>query len=736
MPMSRFSRINCIWRKELLDTLRDRRTVIAMVLVPMVLYPALMLGSLQALEVQVSYLVAEKYTVAVASPEVERWLRGTLESDPARRGDETGTQPSTPSLADGSQASPPGKRGVENARASAGQSPPEYDIRVAADPAAEVGKGAHAALVVDGALPQPDSHGTCTISVMFDDSDIRGQIAARGLTEVLKRANAELLAQRLRSMQLAATFNLPIQVAEWNIATPEQMSGSVLGQIVPLILIIMTITGAIYPAIDLTAGERERNTLETLMVAPVPTVDLIAGKFIVVTMIGLLSAVLNLLSVGGTIYLGGVGSLLTQGREMILPLHALPWVLVLLVPLAVLFSALLLAVCSFARSFKEAQNYIVPVMMAGLIPGVVGVLPGTRLEGPILIVPVANIVVLIRELFRDSYNYEAIVWVLLSTSLYAGAAVAVAAKLFGQEAVLFADAGSVRTLFQRRYFKPRAVPSAAHALLVATIVFSLNFFIQQELARSGFNRGMAFLTSVSLTIVVLVAVFPWLATVYTRVNPLTTFALKLPDARAWLAAVCFGCSTWVLVLSWLHVQNHYFPMDRAVQQALARELAWLGDTDPWVLVFFLALVPAIAEELFYRGYVLSGLRPALGRWGAVAVAAIAFALMHHSAHRLISTALLGVLFGLLVTRYGAIWPAMLAHFLHNGITVMMGQQTPLRQLLEAMGYPGDSNAAPPGWWVLAATGLLLVGLALCIRMPARGTLSASPSLAEIGTAKR
>ena len=102
-----------------------------------------------------------------------------------------------------------------------------------------------------------------------------------------------------------------------------------------------------------------------------PTVDLIAGKFVVVTLIGLMSAVLNLISVGGTIYLAGVGSMLSPGTEFVIPLSALPWILLLLIPMAVMFSATLLAVCSFARSFKEAQNYIVPVMLAAMIPGVV-----------------------------------------------------------------------------------------------------------------------------------------------------------------------------------------------------------------------------------------------------------------------------------------------------------------------------------------------------------------------------
>ena len=375
--MSRYSRINTIWRKELADTLRDRRTLVAMVLVPLVLYPALMLGSLQAFEVQVANLVTEEYNVAVETEEASRWLRRLIDNDPARRDPGAGkaaevlVEEDLPAESDSQQVVQNAMKGggAESAKSGVYSNPPEYKIWIVKDISKAVIDGVvHAGVRLEGEPPLPGGQGSTDVVVAFDESDIRSEIAATGVRGVLDRANMMMLLQRLRDKNLDTDFIAPIAVADWNVASAERMAGSVLGTIVPLILIVMTITGAVYPAIDLTAGERERGTLETLMVAPVPTVDLIAGKFIVVTLIGLLSAVLNLLSVGGTIYFGGVGSMLTQGKDFVFPLSALPWILLLLIPLAVMFSAMLLAVCSFARSFKEAQNYIVPVMLAGMIP--------------------------------------------------------------------------------------------------------------------------------------------------------------------------------------------------------------------------------------------------------------------------------------------------------------------------------------------------------------------------------
>ena len=710
--------------------------MVAMVLVPMVLYPALMLGSLQAFEVQVAGLVTEEYDIAVETEEVRRWLRRLIDSDPARQ---TSAAPAAAEeLVEESRQEPEfgedkdkpslKRSGVQTAKSGVYVNPPEYKIWVRDDVPEQVLEGVvHAGVFIDGELAAPGGIGSTRVLVAYDESDIRSEIAAAGVQGILDRANMQLLLQRLDARNLEVSFVRPIASEELNIAPSERMTGAMLGTIIPLILIVMTITGAIYPAIDLTAGERERGTLETLMVAPVPTVDLIAGKFVVVTLIGLLSAVLNLLSVGGTIYFGGLGSMLTQGSELVFPLSALPWIMLMLIPLAVMFSALLLAVCSFARSFKEAQNYVVPVMLAGMIPGVIGILPGTRLEGAIVIMPVANIVVLTRELFLGRFDYAAIFLVVLSTSLYAGAAVAAAAKLFGQEAVLFADSGSVKTVFQRRSFKPRAVPSAAQALLVITIAYSLNFYIQQAIGKSGLSEGLRYLNAVALTIIVVFAIGPWFAARYMRVNLTSAFKLHAPDPRGFLAALCFGCSTWVLVLRWLEIQKRFLPMDSNVVRAIDQQLAWLMEVDPWTLVFFLGAVPALCEELFFRGYALSGLRASLGKTGSVIVVAVAFGMTHYSAMRLVPTAALGLLLGLLVVRYRSIWPAMLAHFMHNAISLTANHADALKPWLVSLGYPDAPGDTIPTSWVLAAGALIVVGILICFMSPRRLEQNEAPA---------
>jgi membrane protease YdiL (CAAX protease family) len=277
----------------------------------------------------------------------------------------------------------------------------------------------------------------------------------------------------------------------------------------------------------------------------------------------------------------------------------------------------------------------------------------------------------------------------------------------------------VRTVFQRRFFKPRAVPTAAQALLVVVLVYSLNFYLQQAIAKSGLSEGLRYLNAVALTIIVLFAVGPWFAVRYMRVNPTATFKLGAPDARGLLAGLCFGCSTWLLALWWHRIQQQLLPMDSNVARMLEQQFAWLMEVNPLTLVFFLALVPALCEELFFRGYALSGLRGSLGKGGAVAVVAVAFGMTHYSAHRLVTTTALGLLLGLLVIQYRSIWPAMLAHFLHNAISITATHPDGLKPWLLRMGFSDEPTAGLPTAWVIGAAALMTIGVLICLISPRR-----------------
>jgi ABC-2 type transport system permease protein/sodium transport system permease protein len=370
-------RIHTIYSKELIDILRDHRTLIAMVVVPIVLYPLLMLGSVQAVSFQAAGIEEEALVVAVINENQGQNLKKLVDADRAalRRG---------PSVEHSKSISNDEPKPIEEDKLqiSLAGSVEEVDRLIRE-------RRVHIGVVFDRDELFDAPNVQNKVQWRYDKEDVRSAAAKIRLEEMIARVKQRTVDERKAAARLPETFDEPFAIETVDLSSPP----SILGQILPLILVLMTITGAIYPAIDLTAGERERGTLESLMASPVPVIDLIVGKFLVVTTVALMGAALNLASVTATVYFGGFGQLIAStGGSM--PMGTMFFILLALVPFAVLMSAIMIAVCSFARTFKEAQNYVTPVILAVLIPGGIAALPATRLEGVMLVMPVGNMVLL------------------------------------------------------------------------------------------------------------------------------------------------------------------------------------------------------------------------------------------------------------------------------------------------------------------------------------------------------
>src|SRR5207249_5625526 len=253
-------------------------------------------------------------------------------------------------------------------------------------------------------------------------------------------AAAGALMRRDRSIAPAGATRHPL--------VQREAAGAVsLATLVPLVLILMTITGAVYPAIDLTAGERERGTLEALMAAPVPRLGVLIAKYIAVVTVAMLTAVINLTAMTVTVASSGLWTFFFGNQGS--PAEAILAVLLLLILFSMFFAAVLLLVTSFARSFKEAQAYVVPLMVVCLAPGFMSVMPGLELNWLMSVVPLANIVLLARDVLEGD---APLLWgavAVISTVLYGGLALALAARVFGSDAILYGSEGSWGDLFRR-----------------------------------------------------------------------------------------------------------------------------------------------------------------------------------------------------------------------------------------------------------------------------------------------
>lgn len=685
--------ILAIYRKELTETLRDRRTLMAMVVIPVVLYPVLMIGLFRAAESEITKAQAQEFTIEVPDGRTQNTLQELI--------DQTREQTDE-------QAGPPA-----NFKVVVGSTPPQ-----------QLGDEVQLLVNLDHSTDDDADTSRLQVRIQYTEININSSMAMEQLTRLLSQLNERMSRQKLQKL-LAQTDGRappelriesildPVEITTESTASRRERGGWALGQIIPVLLVMMIITGAIYPAIDLTAGERERGTLETLMTTPAPVMHLILGKFLVVATVGMVSGILNVASIAATMYFGGVSKMVTEQLPMEIPFSVFPIIILCMVPFAMLFAAVLIAVCSFARSFKEAQNYVMPVIICALIPAFAVIIPTVRLQGALLIVPVGNMVLLTKELFQGSYTTTMVLTVLLSTSLYAAAALAVATRLFGQEAVLFSDAGSYKAMLLRRYFKPTRLPGTAQALLVVALLFPASFYAQSMLAGAGIEDiGQLLKRLALLQFLGLFVLLPLAITWYSKASVSETFRLRLPPMRGWLAALLMGVSAWVLAHEFFVLQSRLFPPSEASMEYFAMLEQQLQAMPAWLVVLLMAAVPGLCEEWLFRGYLLSGLSGRFKKWSAIIIAGAIFGVFHFVVDKIPVTALLGILLGYFCWQTRSIWPGVVFHVLHNGLSIVLMRLESFTEWLGMNNDPAAATAHLPAKLLVPAAVLFIIGLAL------------------------
>ena len=480
--------------------------------------------------------------------------------------------------------------------------------------------------------------------------------------------------------------------------------------VIPLILILMTITGAVYPAIDLTAGERERGTLEILVAAPVPRLALLFAKYVSVVTVAVLTATVNLVMMMLTLQFSGLAQALAGDQELSVSTVLLVFGLLLL--FAAFFSAVLLALTSFARSFKEAQAYLIPLMLVSLAPGLVGMLPGLKLTGLYAVTPLLNIVLLGRDLFGGHASLSMAVVVVFSTLAYALAALAGAARIFGAESVLYSEQGSWSDLL-RRPAEPREAALPAGALLCLAFLFPLNFVVNSMLGADALDANTRLLLQVLGTLL-LFAVLPLLVAAWGRLRWSSAFNLRTASWLGLVGAVLLGIFLIPLVYELLAVLRDLgltFLSPGAEQQLQALVKSW-REQSPLAIGLAMAVIGA-AEEVFFRGYLFSALRRVGGARAAIVGSAVLFGLFHGVSifDRLLPSTLLGLILGWVCWRTGSIVPAMLLHASYDALWRLLAYYQ--KDLIELLGWETATHL-PWSWVAAGLVGVALgVGLILC-----------------------
>ncbi|HZM02534.1 MAG TPA: ABC transporter permease [Candidatus Saccharimonadales bacterium] len=393
--------IAIVYAKELRDLLRDRRTLISMVVVPVIVLPAIM----------ISLSFAATKIVGQARQEIPKiMLLGGADSP--RTVDALRALHAfqfVPSQADFTNL-------ISDKKIRAAlEIPPRFDEAV------EKGEPA-------------------VIRIYTYAGEMKSVLAAETLEQVLRQKRETIVSRRMAERHVAKELLTPFSIEKTNVASPKKVSGNLIGMILPYMVIIMCLTGAIYPAVDLTAGEKERGTMETLLCSPVARTDLVAAKGLVVLTVSLATAFLSVSANGlAVVVFSKVTSHAAKNPlpPMTLDPSSLVAVCVVMAPLAIFLSAAMLAIGLFARGSKEANSYMQPMLILAIVPAVAAALPGVELNYGLAFIPILNVSLASKEILTGTFHWNYLAVVFFSMCAYAVAAAGAAVAMFKRETVLF-----------------------------------------------------------------------------------------------------------------------------------------------------------------------------------------------------------------------------------------------------------------------------------------------------------
>ncbi|MEZ4748172.1 MAG: ABC transporter permease subunit [Calditrichia bacterium] len=391
-----------IFKKELTHTLRDRRTIITMIIFPLLLFPVIMTVITGVTQSQIQKAEAAKLQVAVianGNAQAQRLAQILADDD-----------------------------GIELQ-----QDVPEDSIR------SRILAGK-----LDGAFvfesqfdAQIDSFRAGNLQLFFKAAEnlsvLRNRLRSRA-----EDFEKQLLADRFSALQIDKNMVEVLAFDEVNIASEREKFGSVIGGFLPYIFILFCFLGSMYPAIDLAAGEKERHTMETLLTTPASRYSILLGKFGVVVLSGLLSAIISIVG----LYIGfqqskGLPDAFIRSILNIFEWQTLIMVLSLLLPMAIFFAGILLSISLFTRTYKEAQSAISPLVIFAIIPGIIGTVPGITLNAQTALIPILNVTLATKHLLSGGRDVLLLSEVYLSMFVLGLLSLYLASKMFTRESVIF-----------------------------------------------------------------------------------------------------------------------------------------------------------------------------------------------------------------------------------------------------------------------------------------------------------
>ena len=511
----------------------------------------------------------------------------------------------------------------------------------------------------------------------------RSQLAVQCLNERIGQWHAHWVRSRLKDTQIGAAILDPPLVQQVDVSNAEAKRAIVWSKILPFVMLVWALTGAFYPAIDLCAGEKERGTLETLLCSPARRKEIVWGKLLTVMCFSIGTALLNLASMHTTASLVmsqfsglGAGDMVTAMGP--LPLHSMGWLILLVVPISAMFSALALAVACLARSTKEGQYYLMPLLLVGLPLVMLPMIPGVVLSPGTSIVPVTGAVLMARALMDGEYLHALLHLPTVATVTVLSCLLSVrwAVRQFESENVMFRDSErSSMSQWIRNVWRQREdTPTTNESILCGLLILVCLFFGRLSLTGMTLSWMSIVQSTIVIQIGMILAPALIMATMLTR-SVRSSLRLNRPRITELLASVLLAVCLHPTYTAFAWLVGSEYKIGEQTISMLMQFDSIIASAPMWSVLLVLAVVPAVCEELAFRGFLFSGMQRNNGHVRAILLTSLLFGLSHGVLQQTITASVIGLLLGWLAFRTGGVICTIAFHCIHNSISMLLGSQS-------------------------------------------------------------
>lgn len=664
--------IKALYKKELTDIFRDKKTIIIMVLIPLILYPLLSLGGLFFSTKLLTETTEKTYKVAVsqtnddAVKQVDKLLKASLETKKYH-----------------------------------------FDICLA-DSSSDLAGDVRNKVFDAAVIPSEGADGFFNYEIVYVSSSTNSSNAATMIKEVLEDNKKSVVEERLREQVKDYDKVIePFSIKSVDYASKEETAGFLIGMILPYLLIVSVMTGVFYPAIDVSAGERERGTLETLMTLPIKTLDMTIAKFLAVATVADFFMLLNIVSIALMGVTAGTSiNMFSSAFKDFKITSYIPAFLLLIVVFAIfVFFTTAVCLCVFfcAKTFKEANNLSSPIMLIFMFASMVSLIPNVELSYKLAWIPIINVSLLVKSAFLLKFDLGLIGVVIVSNIIYTVIVVIIMSQIFSSEDILFGEGLRGVNIFEKRSnIKKGQMPGIGDVVLLFLIILMIMlyggviFTAKFEIWGTGLSQLLIFLLPVASA---------W----YMKADLKKLFSLSKPRVVEMIGTVIMFVGFIVFEQFLVYVCQSLIPDFNKGNEDISNMLINAGFIPALVVG---GIIPPIAEETAFRGYLLGTLKnKKMSKTLICIIVGVAFGAYHLNLGQGIPAAVMGILYAYMVINSGSIWTSVLGHFLNNTTAVII---TYYPQIWTKIPIPGNANESLLTYVLFGVGGLLIIALGVMI----------------------